>query len=65
MNCPECHTPYVCPCRACVARQPNKTAWILEVDDFITCPACGLTHSEEWWMDEEYRQIGMRAVSEM
>ncbi len=56
MNCPKCNTPYQCPCKACVARNPDVTPWIHETENRTSCSNCGITKSWEEWFEIESEQ---------
>jgi NMD protein affecting ribosome stability and mRNA decay len=60
--CPNCGTEYACGCAGCVknARFGDKTPWIHEVEDnilLVSCPNCGLTKTEDEWMDLDYARF--------
>lgn len=59
MKCPSCRTEYVCPCRECRERQPDKIPWKFEVINDLeleTCPGCGLTKDSHEWAEIEWNQ---------
>ena len=62
MNCPNCNTQYVCPCKHCAKTfSKDKVAWIRHEDDTESCPTCGLTkHMDEWERIEVEQMKGIK-----
>ena len=56
MVCPECSTPYACPCDSCVSRNPDAVVWPMVSEEDQSCSGCGLTKNVNEWMDIEYEQ---------
>lgn len=56
-KCPACGHPQTCPCVSCQTREPTEKPWVND-GDLISCGACGLTKSGDWWLDQEYEFRG-------
>ncbi len=56
MKCPQCGNEYVCPCKSCRNREPDKVPWIVIEVELESCPQCLLTKHVDEWMDIEYEQ---------
>jgi len=58
MNCPNCATAYVCPCKNCADTfSKGRIVWIRHEDDTESCPTCGLRHHYDTWQDIEFEQF--------
>lgn len=58
MNCPNCNTEYVCPCKHCAKTfSKGKIPWISHDDDTESCPKCGLRKHLDGWLDIQYKQF--------
>lgn len=57
--CPKCDYPYYCGCSSCISKVPDgmKPHTRTEDGEAVVCPNCGFVGSDDYWLDEEMRQL--------
>lgn len=51
MYCPRCGYPQYCGCDACKNKVPDGFKAQIYEGCIITCPSCGLSKHEDWWLN--------------